>query len=177
MFLKSSCVMAGVLLLALSCAYGLDSPKEQASISVDGKKITIDYAAPSVHGRKIFGPGGRISQDPNFPVWRAGANTATALHTDADLQIGNLSVPKGDYTLYVSLADTDHWVLIISKQTGQWGLTYNQDHDLGRVKMDMSKPSRPVETLKYTLSKEGQNKVKLELAWDQYEASVPVTVT
>ena len=84
-------------------------------------------------------------------MWRAGANPATAFHTDADLEIGDLSVPKGDYTLYVSLEDTDHWVLIINKQTGQWGLTYNKDQDLGRVKMEMSKPPAPIETLKYPL--------------------------
>lgn len=174
--MKSAWILASALLLSFACAYALDSPQAQASITVDGKKITIDYNAPSVHGRKIFGDGGRISHDPNYPVWRAGANPATAFHTDADLEVGDLSVPKGDYTLYVSLADTDHWVLIINKQTGQWGLTYNKDQDLGRVKMEMSKPPAPIETLKYTLSNEGGNKVKLQLAWDQYVASVPVTV-
>ncbi len=174
--MKPLWIAAAGLLLAAAGAYALDSPKAQASVDVDGKKITIDYNAPAVHGRKIFGPGGRISHDRNYPVWRAGANPATAFHTDADLEIGDLSVPKGDYTLYVSLEDVDHWVLIINKQTGQWGLTYNKDQDLGRVKMDMSKPSSPVETLKYTFSKEGSNKTKLTLAWDQYEGSVPITV-
>jgi hypothetical protein len=174
--MKSAWMLASALLLSFTCAYALDSPKAQASTTVDGKKITIDYNAPSVHGRKIFGDGGRISHDPNYPVWRAGANSATAFHTDADLEVGDLSVPKGDYTLYVSLADPDHWELIISKQTGQWGLTYNKDQDLGRVKMQMSKPSAPVETLKYTLYSEGGNKAKLQLAWDQYVASVPITV-
>jgi hypothetical protein len=85
-------------------------------------------------------------------------------------------VPKGDYTLYVNVADPSQWELVINKQTGQWGLTYNKERDLGRVKMNMSKPSAPVETLKYTLSKEGSNKVKLQLAWDDHVASVPITV-
>ncbi|MBZ2184178.1 MAG: DUF2911 domain-containing protein [Bryobacter sp.] len=47
-------------------------------------------------GRKIFG--GLV---PYGQVWRAGANAATSLHTEAELTIGKLSVPKGDYTLFV----------------------------------------------------------------------------
>jgi hypothetical protein len=61
----------------------------------------IRYAAPSVRGRQIFGEGGLLSRDPMYPAWRAGANSATSSHTDADLDVGGLSVPKGEYTLYV----------------------------------------------------------------------------
>jgi hypothetical protein len=129
-----------------------------------------------VHGRKIFGPGGKISEDGTYPVWRAGANDATAFHTDADLDIGGLSVPKGDYTIFVLVSDPEQWQLIINKQTGQWGLTYNQSRDLGRVKMTMSKPPAKIETYKMTLSSAGPKAGKLQLEWDNYIASVPITV-
>jgi hypothetical protein len=43
------------------------------------------------------------------------------LHTDADLDLGGLAVPKGDYTLYVNLANPAAWELIVNKQTGQGG--------------------------------------------------------
>jgi len=174
--MKAPLILASTLFVAAGLVFPAESPEAKASISVGGKTISIDYCAPSVRGRKIFGDGGQISHDPNYPIWRAGANSATAFHTDADLQVGSLQVPKGDYTLYVNLADPSQWELVINKQTGQWGLTYNKERDLGRVKMNMSKPSAPVETLKYTLSKEGSNKVKLQLAWDDHVASVPITV-
>ena len=152
------------------------SPPSEASVTVAGKKITIDYSAPSVRGRKIFGDGGLLSRDPTCPAWRAGANSATAFHTDANLDIGGLAVPKGDYTLYCWVKNPDAWELIISKETGQWGLSYNAARDLGRVKMTMAKPPAPVERLKYTLTSEAGNKVKLELAWENHVASVPITV-
>jgi len=152
------------------------SPPAETSVSIDGKTLSIKYSAPSVHGRKIFGPGGRISEDGTYPVWRAGANDATAFHTDADLNIGGLAVPKGDYTLFVLVSDPDHWKLIINKQTGQWGLSYSQAQDLGRVNMTMSKPPAKVETLKITLSKTGAKDGKLEMAWDNYIATVPIKV-
>lgn len=152
------------------------SPPVEASVTVGGKKITIDYSAPSVRGRKIFGDGGLLSHDPTYPAWRAGANSATAFHTDANLDIGGLAVPKGDYTLYCWVKNPDAWELIISKETGQWGLSYNASRDLGRVKMTMSKPPALVERLKYTLTDQGGNKVKLQLEWENHVASIPITV-
>jgi len=153
-----------------------NSPPAQTSATISGKTLTIRYSAPSVHGRKIFGPGGLVSSDPTYPVWRAGANSATSFHTDADIEIGGLKVPKGDYTLYVLVGDPDHWKLIVNKQTGQWGLTYNQAQDIGRADMTMSKPASKVETYKMTLSSTGPNAGKLQLEWDNYVASVPITV-
>src|SRR5271156_5181524 len=85
---------------ALSFAGNPQSPAAETSVTIGGKGITIKYSAPSLRGRQMFGADGRISKDPTWPVWRAGADDATALHTDAALMIGSLSVPKGDYTIY-----------------------------------------------------------------------------
>ena len=117
-----------------------------------------------------------VAKDSTYPVWRAGANNATAFQTEADLTIGSLTVPKGSYTLYVLAKDPDAWELIISKETGQWGTEYHANRDLGRVKMDVSKPPTPVERMKFTLTNTGGNNVKLELAWENHVASVPVVV-
>jgi len=151
------------------------SPAMSTSVTINGKTIRIDYSAPSMRGRKIFGPGGQISKDGTYPVWRAGANDATALATDADLTVGSLVVPKGKYTLYVA-TDANPWQLIINKQTGQWGTEYNQAQDLGRVPMSVNKQAAPTETYKMTLSSAGGNKGKLQLEWENVVASVDFTV-
>ena len=169
-------VVIATLLAATPALINAQSPPAEASLAVNGKKIVIRYSAPSVRGRKIFGAGGLLSQDPTYPAWRAGANSATALHTEADLDVGGLNVPKGNYTLYAWVKNPDAWDLIISKETGQWGLTYNPSMDLGRVKMTMSKPASPVEVLKYTLTAKGPGKAELRLEWENHVATVPVTV-
>ncbi len=169
------CTVA-VLLSAGHVSAQAPSPDATTSATIGGKALTIKYSAPSVRGRQIFGAGGLISNDPNYPVWRAGANSATAFHTDADLLIGNLSVPKGDYTIYALVEDPNNWQLIINKQTGQWGLTYDQKQDLGRVKMTMSKPPALIERYKMTLSSTGASTGKLQLEWEQHIASVAITV-
>jgi hypothetical protein len=165
-----------VLAFAATIACGQSSPAAQTSVTVGGKVLSVKYSAPSVRGRKIFGPGGLVSNDPTYPAWRAGANSATAFHTDAALDIGGLAVPKGDYTLYAWVENPDAWQLILSKETGQWGLSYNPKQDLGRVKMTMSKPPKLVETFKVTLSSAGANAAKLQLEWENHVASVPITV-
>jgi hypothetical protein len=165
--------------LTLTAAAGLasaQSPPAQASVTVGGKTLTIHYSAPSVRGRQIFGNGGLLSQDPTYPAWRAGANSATSFHTDANLNIGGLNVPKGDYTLYAWVKDPEAWDLIINKQNGQWGLEYEAKQDLGRVKMTMSKPPGVIETLKYTLADQGGGKVKLQLEWEKHIASVLIAI-
>src|SRR5690242_17639208 len=98
---------------ALAASVFAQSPPAQTSVTIGGKTLTIKYSAPSVRGRKIFGDGGLLSNDGTYPVWRAGANAATAFHTDADLDVGGLSVPKGDYTLFVLVQDPNAWQLII----------------------------------------------------------------
>jgi Protein of unknown function (DUF2911) len=161
-----------VIVAALLAAAPLiaQSPPAETSLTVAGKTIRINYSAPSMRGRKIFG-----GLEPYGRVWRAGANEATALHTDANLDIGGLSVPKGDYTLFVYL-DPKQWQLVVSKATGEWGLDYNPSRDLGRAKMDMSKPPKPIETYKMTLSSPGANKAKLQLEWENTVAEVPILV-
>jgi hypothetical protein len=170
-------IACGAALLFSAAIASAQSPAATESTSISGKTISITYSAPKVNGRegKLFGKDGRIGQDRTYPVWRAGANAATKLHTDADLDLGGLAVPKGDYTIFVDLTDPANWKLIVNKQTGQWGLTYDAAMDLGRVAMKMTKPAALVENLKYTLSADA-SKGTLTLAWENVSASVPFTV-
>jgi len=180
--MKNLLVCAG-LLIAATAAFAQQqgppkSPPATESATIGGKAIAITYSSPGVKGREghIFTKDGLISHDPTYPVWRAGANSATKLHTDADLAIGGLAVPKGDYTLFVDISDPDNWVLVVNKQTGQWGTKYDKAQDLGRVPMKMSKPLALVENLKYTLASLGGTTGKLTLEWENHSASVLIAV-
>jgi hypothetical protein len=178
--MKTNRTLTTVLAIAATAGLAMaqPSPPMQTSVAIGGKDITIKYSAPSVKGRKIFG--GSDALQPDNTIWRAGANNATALHTGADLMIGSLNVPAGDYTLYVNL-DPKAWQLVVSRQTGQWGI--NRDgstsldpaKEVGRVPMKMSKPASLVETYKMTLASSGGNKGSLTLEWENKKASVDFT--
>jgi hypothetical protein len=147
--------------------------------------IWIFYHAPSVQGRHIFNGAGALQ--PDGTIWRLGADDATVLHTDADLDIGGLAVPKGEYTLYVDL-DKGNWRLIVNKQLAdargrpQWGIkrdrstTNNTATELGRTALTMCRPASPVETLKIALTRTDGTHGKLDIAWENVMASVPFTV-
>lgn len=148
----------------------LPSPPAQASVTLGGKSVTIDYNSPSIRGRKIFG--GLVPYDQ---PWRTGANPATTLKTAVDLKIGDLTVPAGTYTVY-SLPSETTWKLIINKQTGQWGTEYHQEQDLGRT--DMVKgpaPSAPVEHFAIKFEKTAGKTTQLHLIWENTDVYVPVT--
>jgi hypothetical protein len=154
------------------------SPSATATATIGGKNISIAYSSPGVKGRegKIFTKDGLISTNPHYPVWRAGANSATTLKTDGALMIGELMVPAGTYTLFVDISDPDNWTLIVSKDTGEWGLSYDSTKDLGKTKMAMSKPAAMVENLVFTLADSGGGNGTLTLAWEDHSASVPIMV-
>ena len=170
-------VLAAIALVAATASLAsAQSPAVTATGIINGKTSAVRYSAPSVRGRQIFGSGGLLSRDPTYPAWRAGANAATTFTTDTDVMVGNLAVPKGTYTLYAWVQNPDAWDLIISKQTGQWGLSYDPKQDLGRVKMTMGKPPVLVETLKYSIADKGAGSGELRLEWEHRVASVPITV-
>ena len=113
------------------------SPAANANVTLTSATVSIAYSAPSARGRTIFG-----ALVPYGEVWRTGANAATTLKTSGALQIGDLNVPAGTYTLY-SLPTADGWKLIINKQTGQWGTVYDKSQDLGPWRCRLGARQRP----------------------------------
>ena len=148
----------------------LPSPAATATVNLAGKTLTVKYNAPSMRDRKIMG--GLV---PYGKVWRTGANPATTLITATDLKIGNLSVPAGTYTLYTLPSEQDAWMLIVNKQTGQWGTVYNQDQDLGRTAMTQNALASPRETLSISFDNTHGRTTELHVKWEKVDEYVTIT--
>lgn len=144
------------------------SPPATASVQLNGQQVSVDYHAPSIRGRKIFG--GLV---PYGQVWRTGANEATTLKTAANLKIGTAEVPAGTYTLYM-LPAAGTWKLIINKQTGQWGTVYNQSRDLARVEMQKKSLPSPQEKMTVGFENTHGNRTQLHIRWATTDVWVPV---
>jgi len=100
--------------------------EEDASLS-GPSRIAISYGQPHARGRKV--EGGLIPLDT---VWRFGANMATTLHTDLDITLGEVKLPRGDYSLFILYGRTGY-SLIVNRGTGQWGTDRDASKDNGRI--------------------------------------------
>ncbi len=134
-----------------------------------GKSIHIDYSSPRMRGRKIFG--GLV---PYGEPWRAGANEATTFVIDTNASAGGKEVPAGSYTLF-ALPTQDAWTLIISKQTGEWGVPYpGEQYDFTRAPMKLSKLPSPVENFTIAFDQSG-GVCTLRLDWETTRASIEIS--
>jgi len=134
----------------------------------DGKAVHVDYASPRMRGRKIFG-----ALVPYDEEWRAGANEATTFVLSTSVNVAGKDVPAGSYTIF-TLPTPDAWSLIISKQTGEWGVPYlGQEFDFARVPMKVSKLPSPVENFTIAFDQDGKS-CTMRLDWETTRASVQI---
>ena len=172
--MKHSTTLLLTIALTLVSACGImaqqyTSPRGSAELILNGKKISVDYGRPSMHGRKIMG--GLVPYDQ---VWRLGANKATHFTTEADLVMGGVTVPKGTYTLF-AVPSASGWKLIVNKHTGQWGIPYNYEkEELARIDAKVEKLPTPLEEFTISLAKDGAGGV-LKMEWESTRASVRFT--
>ena len=150
-------------------AVSLTPPRVQGQPAAAPKVIKIDYGQPHARGRQVLGT--LIIQDS---VWRLGANEATSLTSDVDLDIGGVAVPAGSYTLFL-VHGGDGAKLVVSRKTGQWGTAYEEAQDLARIPMESRTLTEPVESLAITLvpSTQAPAQSVLDIRWGTAAYSVP----
>ncbi len=150
-------------------ALGQLSPRAALRQRIGEANIWLDYSRPAKRGRPVWG--GLV---PWGQVWRMGANDAAHLATDRTLEIGNLTIAPGTYTLFLLPAQSG-WQLIINRATGMSGLDYSTAQDIGRIPLTTETLQRPVES--FTLeAREASAGGILAIAWDNLQASVTFRV-
>ena len=167
---------ACTLLVLIFAVFATPTPAQVASPPAkaeckfpDGKTIHVDYSSPRMRGRKIFG-----DLVPYGEPWRAGANEAATFVINAAMNVGGKSVPAGSYTLF-ALPKADSWLLIISKQTGEWGVPYpGEQYDFARIPMKVSKLPSPVEDFTIAFDHPG-GACTMHLDWETTRASVEIS--
>ena len=171
--MKATAIAASIIALSLTATATAEekkrpSPPAEATATLAGKKITISYSRPYMKGRAIFG-----SLVPWDQVWRTGANEATTITTEADVVIGGLKVPKGEYALF-TIPTEKQWTLVVNKTAKQWGaFKYDAAQDLGRAPMTVTAATKPVEQFTIEMAPAGKQ-LTLKLAWDKTVASVVI---
>lgn len=145
------------------------SPLSRTMQTIGFAKIEIQYGAPGVKGRKIWG--GLV---PYNEVWRTGANEATTLSTDKDITIEGNKIPAGKYSLFTIPTEND-WTVIINKIPDQWGAyKYDQAQDLLRFNVIPKKSQHPHERMKFIFKDTKDYESILVLVWENL--MIPMSV-
>jgi hypothetical protein len=156
-------------------AMGPLSPRDSVSARIGDAAVSVRYARPRKRGRTIFG-----DVVPWDTVWRTGANDATVLTTNRDLEIGGTRVPAGSYTLF-TIPSRNGATLIINRETMRdgeplAGTDYDARHDLVRIPMTTKTVATPVEPLTIEVTPSGSHAGVIRIAWDTREMTVPIRI-
>ena len=156
-------LVALLLVTGISCAQ--KSPRVQTDGTVNGTKVMIDYGAPSVKGRTVWGGLEKYGQ-----VWRAGANENTTISFDMDVKISDKSIAAGKYGFFLIPNENGEWVAIFSKKNDGWGAySYAEADDALRLTVKTEFVTDVQEELMYAVDNSG-----IVFAWDKARISIAV---
>jgi Protein of unknown function (DUF2911) len=149
----------GIVALVLSytgSAYAQSaSGRGEATLALDGGRVSIDYGRPKLKGRDLE------SLIAVGDEWRMGANDPTTLSTDVALKFGSKVVETGKYVLRAKLIAKDQWHLIIQKE---------DKSVVADVPLTYQKADNDVEELTIKLDKQGGGG-KFSLQWGKLSIS------
>lgn len=153
-----------LIFFAASAQQAKPSPAAQAQAEIGSNTVTIDYHAPSVKGREIWG-----ALVPYGKVWRAGANASTSFAISADAKVNGKKLPKGKYAFFV-IPHEKEWTIILNK-TIKWGaFSYKKEEDVLRFSVPVTYLEDSSEKLSYEVSETGE----VSLRWEHAKVSFPV---
>ncbi len=177
--LKKILIGIGILVLAVIgfVAYTMLTTKNHSPADVaeykgsDGLEITVNYYQPYKKGRQLFGGEGALV--PNGKKWRTGANDATEITVNQDVQIGGQTLKAGTYSLYTIPGDSE-WTVAFNGNTNYWGAgfsdPFDESKDVLRAKASISKTNEEVEQFTITFS----DGPVMNMAWGDTKVSLPI---
>ena len=148
------------------------SPHKYAMAMIGDAHIHIDYSAPSVRGRIIFG--GLLAY---VEVWQSGAHNATWIETNRDILINENLLKAGKYGFF-SIPTKDKWTIILNKNWNQHGKDdYNVDDDVLRFDVTPEISEQITEQLTYQVEKLNNKEGIISLSWEKVSLSFPFVLS
>ena len=145
------------------------SPKAKLVQTVGLSEVTIDYARPSVRGRKIFG-----DLVPYNVLWRTGANRNTLITFSHDVVISGQLLSKDTYALYTT-PKKDAWMVYFYNKTDNWGTPAQWDEE--QISLAVRAEVQDVshtESFRISIENITLDTADLQLAWEKTVIQLPI---
>lgn len=144
------------------------SPHKYAMAVIGDAHIHINYSAPSVRGRIIYGgllAYGEVSQ--------SGAHNATWIETDKDIVINGNFLKAGKYGLF-TVPNKEKWTVIFNKNWDQHGKDeYDENEDVWRFDITPEISEEMTEQLIYQVQKINDEEGQIVLSWEKVTIRFP----
>ena len=106
------------------------SPLRTLEGNIGAAKLMVQYGAPSIKGRVVWG-----DLVPYNEVWRTGANEATYVDFSSDVTVEGKSLKAGRYSVFTIPKASGAWTVIFNSE---WNLEhghfqYKEENDVLRV--------------------------------------------
>src|SRR5688572_33459392 len=115
MSMRLKAIVIGMVIAIAVTPAGLTAQRrasELASVSqvVNGTRVTVEYSRPLARGRTPFGE--RRDGIVHWgEVWTPGANWATTLEVDRDVELNGNRVAKGKYSVW-TIPQPEEWTVM-----------------------------------------------------------------
>lgn len=145
------------------------SPPREASGTIGNVSILVDYSAPSVREREIWG-----ELVPYNEIWVTGAHMATFVEFDNDILVNGEPVSAGRYAFF-TIPGENNWTIILNENWDQHQAgEYDSELDVARFEVQPESNTH-TEQLNYTVVTGDENSGHIEMAWEELKIRVPVS--
>ncbi|MCC5932329.1 MAG: DUF2911 domain-containing protein [Cyclobacteriaceae bacterium] len=145
------------------------SPARVAMDNIGDVHVHVDYAAPSVRERVVWG--GLVPYDQ---VWATGAHMATNISFSGPVIFGGKMVDAGKYGLF-TIPGPETWTVILNKNYNQHlADDYDQKEDILRVEV-IPYENDHAEQLEFFVEAGESNTGSLVFSWEKLQWKVDIS--
>ena len=165
-------LLLATALPSLATAQIRASERAQLAQTIDGTTLMLDFARPRVRGRdSVFG--GVVYWTE---VWTPGANMATTLELNSDIQLDGHPVPKGKYSVWMVVVPGDTWTFVLDTV---WSLYHEArpPERPGQIRFPITPVTLPkTEVLSWSFPEVTATGAQLRMAWADKMVNLRVAV-
>ncbi len=151
------------------------SPEQITAFSDKGLDVKVVYCRPSKRGRLIFGEAKDEALQPYGKYWRLGANAATEITFNKNVNFAGKPVNAGTYRMY-AVPGPDAFEISLNSELGVSSAHNEPDYTKDIAKVDI--PVEPVpETEQFTINfGSASDGISMDIVWDKTRVRVPITL-
>jgi Protein of unknown function (DUF2911) len=141
------------------------SPVDTVTFEKGDLNINMVYYRPFKKGRIIFGSADDGALQPYGTYWRLGANDATTIEVNRDVDFAGKPLKAGKYSVYAYPGEKE-WKIGVNSKANRWGVSEpDHENDVLTVMVPVTYSDEIIEQFEITLEPTEQG-AEMVLKWD-----------